>query len=78
MSAVAVDTMGKGNYFGEYAMFDGSKRNASVVTTTETDMLVITRDAIIDLITQNPESALSMIGDLISRIHELTAQLKQK
>ena len=73
---IKVDTLGKDDYFGEYAVLDGSKRSAWVITTEETNMLVITRDSIIDLIVDNPQSALSMMSDLVSRIRELTASLK--
>ena len=73
---VTMDTMGKGDYFGEYALFDGSKRSASVVTTKESSILFVTRDAIMDLFNDSPESAFSLIVDLISRIHELTASAK--
>ena len=73
---VTMDTMGEGDYFGEYALFDGSKRSASIVTTRESSILFVTRDAIMDLFNDSPESAFSLIVDLIERIHELTDSAK--
>ena len=75
-SDITFDTMGARDYFGEYALLDGSKRSASVETTEDSDFLVLRRDDIIDMFADNPETAFSLIGDLVQRIRDLTSTVK--
>ena len=74
---VTIDFMGKGDYFGEYAMLDGSKRSASVVTTEASDFMVISKDTMIDLFGESPDMAFSLIRDLVTRIRELNFALER-
>jgi CRP/FNR family cyclic AMP-dependent transcriptional regulator len=74
---VPIDFMGKGGYFGEYAMLDGSKRSASVVTTEPSDFMVISKDTMLDLFAESPDMAFSLIRDLVTRIRELNYALER-
>lgn len=73
---VTIDTMRKQDYFGEFALLDGSKRSASVITAEECDFLVINKDAMIEMFSENPEAAFSLTADLVARIRDLTSTLK--
>lgn len=71
-----IDRMKAGDYFGEYAVLVGSKRSASVKTVKESDFLIVSKDQILDMFADNPDTAFSLMGDLITRIQELTATQK--
>ncbi len=75
-NSVNIDSMKKGDYFGEYALLDGSKRNASVITVKECDFLVISKEQILDTFADNPDTAFSLVGDLVTRIRELSTNVK--
>lgn len=73
---ITIDTMGKQDYFGEFALLDGSKRSASVITAETCDFLVIDKEAMIEMFSDNPEAAFSLTADLAARIRNLTSTLK--
>ncbi len=73
---VIINDMGEKDYFGEYALLDGSKRSASIMTTEPSEFLVISKDTIIGTFRENPDTAFSLIRDLVSRIRELTFTVK--
>lgn len=75
-NSVNVERMRKGDYFGEYAVLEGSKRSASVMTVKESDFLIVSKEQILDLFAENPDTAFSLIGDQIARIRELTSAAK--
>lgn len=69
---------------GEFALFSPAPRVASCTTEVETRLLIITRDALSDLMADRPEIADAVIRMLIerlrsanARISDLTAQLSQ-
>lgn len=73
---IVVNDMVRHDYFGEYALLDGSLRSASVITEEDCEFLVISRDTILATFRENPETAFSLIGDLVRRIRELTFSVK--
>lgn len=73
---VVINDMGKHEYFGEYALLDGSKRSASIITAEDCEFLVVSRETILATFRANPDTAFSLIGDLVDRIRELTFTVK--
>lgn len=73
---VVINDMGENDYFGEYALLDGSKRSASIITAEECDFMIISKDIILNTFRDNPDTAFSLIGDLVNRIRELTFTVK--
>lgn len=73
---VVINDMGEGDYFGVYAMLDGSERSASIITTEPCEFLVISKRTIIKIFRDNPDAAFDMIKDLVSRVRELTFTVK--
>lgn len=73
---VVINDMGENDYFGEYALLDGSKRSASIITAEECSFLIISKEIILNTFRDNPDTAFSLIGDLVNRIRELTFTVK--
>ena len=59
---------GKGDCFGEMAVLDGGSRSASAEAIEPTETWIITREAFIDLMRQQPEVSLALIGFLCAKL----------
>ena len=66
-----VGTLGAGDYFGELALLDGQKRDATVVATTPTEVLVIGVREFITLLEDVPQLTRKLLGGMARRLHEL-------
>ena len=64
--------LGKGQFFGEMSLIDGSPRSADVVATSPTTCWVLTSWAFEGLVKSNPEIALVMLREMAKRLR--TAQ----
>ena len=73
---VVVNDMRERDYFGEYALLDGSKRSASVITTEACEFLIISKDTIIKTFRDSPDTAFALIRELVTRVRELTFAVK--
>jgi len=49
-------------FFGELSLLDGGSRTASATATTESDLLVLDRDDLLELFRKRPEAALDMLA----------------
>jgi len=68
---VLLDVFGEGDFFGELALLDNKPRSANVIALTEdTELLVLRRDDLYDLVQRNP-------GIIIKFLVELTARLRK-
>ena len=72
---IVINDLDKWNYFGELAILDGSDRSASIVTCEDSSFIVVSREAILRLL-ENPDTALTIIRDLVKRIRELSVSVK--
>ena len=63
-----IDTAGPGDFFGEMALLAAQPRNATVVTTSPVDALVLTARAFRTLIETNPLIALKVMRAVADRL----------
>ena len=66
-----VGTLGAGDYFGELALLDGQKRDATIVATTPTEVLVIGVREFVTLLEDVPQLTRKLLGGMARRLHEL-------
>ncbi len=67
---------GPGELIGEMALFDKEPRSASVIATTDTDLLELKQDAFFELLNQRPDLAVSLIRGLSSRLRFSSAYIQ--
>ena len=63
-----IDTAGPGDFFGEMALLTDQPRNASVVTTSDVDALIITARNFRSLMETNPLIALKIMRAVADRL----------
>lgn len=73
---VTLNNQGEGEYFGELALFDDAPRSASVITTENTRLTVISKTAFDECMENNPAIALKVIRGLARRLRELTENVR--
>ena len=66
--------LGPGSYFGELALLDGQKRDATVTTTTPTELLVVGNREFVTLLEDVPQITRKLLAGMARRLHELDAQ----
>ncbi|GBE09202.1 cAMP-activated global transcriptional regulator CRP [bacterium BMS3Abin11] len=62
--------LSKGALFGELAIFDGENRDATATALMNTELIVIERNHMLDIIRQNPEKLDQLLGHFARRIRE--------
>lgn len=67
--------LGPGGSFGELALLSGDPRTASVMTTEETQLLIISKHQLMEYITANPAISFRIIESLIKRIQTMTEDI---
>ena len=72
---MVLDIHGPGDYVGEMAL-DGRPRAASVMTMEPTVCSVLTREALREVVTADPEVAMSLICTLIGRARVATEKVR--
>lgn len=73
---VVINCQGPGEYFGEVALIDDAQRSASVMTLESSSFSVISKQSFRELLSRNPNIALSLIRDLTQRVRVLTDNVK--
>jgi CRP-like cAMP-binding protein len=66
-----IGTLGAGDYFGELALLDGQKRDATITTTAPTEVLVIGVREFVTLLEDVPQMTRKILGGMARRLHEL-------
>jgi CRP-like cAMP-binding protein len=66
-----VGTLGAGDYFGELALLDGQKRDATIIATSPTEVLVIGVREFVTLLEDVPQLTRKLLGGMARRLHEL-------
>jgi hypothetical protein len=62
--------IGPGSVFGELAVLDPAPRSADVVATTDTDLLILDRTTLLDLMGRRPEVAADIVTMLVRRLRD--------
>ena len=63
-----VAQLGPGSLFGELAVLDPAPRSADVVATVDSDLLILDRTTLLDLMARRPEVAADIITMLVRRL----------
>jgi CRP-like cAMP-binding protein len=71
-------TIGPGGFCGEMAILDGGKRVASVVTTTPSRVLVLSRQEFEHLLSTAPEIALALLRAMAQRLREADLSRRER
>lgn len=65
--------IGPGSVFGELAVLDPAPRSADVIATTDTDLLILDRTTLLDLMGRQPEVAADIITMLVRQFRADTS-----
>jgi CRP/FNR family transcriptional regulator, cyclic AMP receptor protein len=74
----AARTLRAGDYFGEMAVLDGGPRSATVVATSELQVMRVPREAFLELAEDEPALTANMLAQLGARVRELEGQAAQR
>lgn len=67
-----ITILGDGEFFGELAVLDGEERSADATTLAPTELLMLTRDDLHDIIRRNPSISLVLLETLAGRLRRTT------
>jgi HEAT repeat protein len=74
--SVDLADMGKGDYFGEMALFDDSPRSATVTAKEGTSCLVLHKREFNEAVREYPQVALQMLTELSRRLRDLHTKIQ--
>ena len=74
---VSLSIEGEGSYIGEISLLDLEPRTASVKTLEDSHFLLISREALTQVIRQNPDVALSLIQGITKRFRSTIDSVKR-
>ena len=72
-----LNTLGRGDFFGEMALFEGYPRNATVRALEDTECLAMTRWDFTAELRTHPEIAVGMVPVLVRRLRDTEARLSE-
>lgn len=73
---VILSIFGPGEFFGEMSLLDGHPRSASVVSLAKTELFMIHRRDFLQLLHEHPQVAISLLGELTTRLRKADMQIK--
>jgi len=73
---VILNFMSDGEYFGELSLLDRKPRSASVMTVTDCRFMTISRANFQQFLEDNPVFSLNIMEGLVSKVRELTGNVK--
>ena len=62
--------LGPGDFFGDIALFDGSPRTADVVTIEDSWLLLLEREALVEVVEDSPRLALGLLAAVAGRVRD--------
>src|SRR6266513_5890194 len=68
--------LGRGEFFGEMALFEGQRRSANVVVAEEARLAVLSREHFLSFMRRNPNVALEMLTALAHRLRHTDELLR--
>lgn len=72
---IIINTLSEGESFGELAPLGGIPRQASIITTEDSNFGIISRQVFMDTLLTNPTVSMRIIDLLIGRIQDLTEEV---
>jgi len=72
---VILATLRAGDFFGEMSLLDGRPRSASVIAIEDSRLLMLPREALMDLVRNEPEIALALLGEMSARLRRADAAI---
>lgn len=76
-NAVTIDTIGRGGFFGELALFESVPRNATVRATSDVSCLVLTDQDVYTELRETPDVAIGLLKALARRLRAADAELAE-
>ncbi len=73
---VILSIFGPGEFFGEMSLLDGLARSASVVALAKAELFMIHRRDFLKLLHEHPQVAISLLGELTTRLRKADTQIK--
>ena len=73
---VILSIFGPGEFFGEMSLLDGLARSASVVALSKAELFMIHRRDFLKLLNEHPQVAISLLGELTTRLRKADTQIK--
>jgi CRP-like cAMP-binding protein len=73
---VILSIFGPGEFFGEMSLLDGLARSASVVALAKAELFMIHRRDFLKLLNEHPQVAISLLGELTTRLRKADTQIK--
>ena len=74
---LTLNLLGPGDVFGEVALLDGCPRTADAAATEPTELFVIRRRDMLDLLAQQPGIAIAIIELLCKRVRWMSARMEE-
>jgi uncharacterized membrane protein len=75
---VSLKDLARGEYFGELALFDDKPRSASALATTDTALLELGRNTLIDYLEKRPRAAVAILRTMSEHLRATNAMLSQR
>lgn len=75
---ISLKDVGRGEYFGELALFDDKPRSASAVATTDAVLLSLRRETLAAYLQSRPQAAMVLLRTMAERLRDTNALLGQR
>lgn len=75
---VSLKDIGRGEYFGELALFDDKPRSASALATTDAVLLELRRQTLAEYLERRPRVAMAILRTMGERLRETNAMLSER
>ncbi len=73
---VILSILGEGEFFGEMSILDGEARSANVIALADSEVFVLKRQDFINILTSNPQIAITLLEELAARIRKSDQQIE--
>ena len=73
---VILSILGEGEFFGEMSILDGEARSANVIALADSEVFVLKREEFINILTSNPQIAITLLEELAGRIRKSDQQIE--
>jgi uncharacterized membrane protein len=75
---ISLKDVGKGEYFGELALFDQKPRSASAITTSETVLFELNQETLKGYLATRPGAAVAILRTMAERLRETNVLLSER